>query len=169
MRRTLLLSFVAGILALSGALAGDAPRNDAPAAPAEAAEAKANSSISDNDLSLSPGSIFAVPNPAGVTWNVASPGDNQLFPRAFASAPPRIPHAIAEFEPLTLRNNGCLECHALDAGADAPELPASHRTDLRNRPGEVGTTVAGARYLCLACHVPTSDASAPRTSHLPGP
>ena len=71
--------------------------------------------------------------------------------------------------PLTLSANGCLDCHALDAGADAPELPASHRTDLRNSPGQVGATVAGARYLCLACHVPTSDARPARASRLPGP
>ena len=74
--------------------------------------------------------------------------------------------------PVTLRGasaNACLDCHALDAGAGAPELPASHRTDLRNSPAEVGANVAGARFLCLACHVPTTDAKAARTSRLPTP
>jgi cytochrome c-type protein NapB len=171
MKRSLVVTFVAGALTLAGALAGDEPKREqaaAKAAPA-AAEVKATGSISDADLSLYPGSVFEVPNPAAVTWNAASPGDNERLPRPYPIAPPRIPHGIADFVPLTLKTNGCLDCHALGAGADAPELPASHRTDFRNSPTEVGTAVAGARFLCLACHVPTSDAPAPRTSRLPGP
>lgn len=163
MKRLPVLIFVASALALSGVVAGDEPQKEAPAA----REAKAPATISDADLSLYPGSVFAVPDPLAVTWNAASPGDNDRLPRPYPIAPPRIPHGIADFVPITLKANGCLDCHALDAGADAPELPASHRTDLRNSPGEVGKTVTGARYLCLACHVPTSDAPAPRTSRLP--
>lgn len=171
MQRSLVLTFVAGALALSGAAAGDEPKKET----VEATGAKvisgtaAVATVSDGDLSLFRGSLFEVPNPAGFTWNAPAPGDNERLARAFAIAPPRIPHAIADFVPVTLKNNGCLDCHALDAGADAPELPPSHRTDLRNSPGEVGATVAGARFLCLACHVPTSDAPALRTSRLPGP
>ena len=164
MKRALVLSVVAGALALSGALAGDEPQkveHDAQAAPAK--------SISDGNLSLYSGSLFEVPDPAGFSWNDADPGANDLLGRAFAIAPPRIPHGIASFEPLTAKSNGCLDCHALGAGADAPELPPSHRTDLRSSPEKVGATVAGARYLCLACHIPTSDAAAARTSHLPKP
>ena len=116
-----------------------------------------------------PGSLFEVPDPAGFTWNATSPGENERLPRAYPIAPPRIPHAIADFLPITLTGNGCLDCHALDAGADAPELPPSHRTDLRNAPDVVGSKVAGARYLCITCHVPTSDAPPARTSRLPEP
>lgn len=164
MKRALVLSVVAGALALSGALAGDEPKKesrDPQAAPPK--------SISDANLSLYPGSLFEVPAPAGFTWNDDDPGEGDLLERAFPIAPPRIPHGIADFVPVTLQANGCLECHALDAGAEAPELPASHRTDLRHSPDRVDAAVTGARYLCLACHVPTSDAPAPRTSRLPGP
>jgi cytochrome c-type protein NapB len=166
MRRTLLLTCVVGALTLSGIAIGDEPEK---AASPAVTEVKPAASISDRDLSLYPGSVFAVPDPAAIAWNAVSPGDNERLPRAFPIAPPRIPHAIADFLPLTLRSNGCLDCHALDAGADAPELPASHRTDLRNSPGQVGAAATGARYLCLACHVPTSDAAPVRASRLPGP
>lgn len=174
MKRALALSVVAGTLAFSGALVGDEPKRAVPPAPliAEATPTSAIATISDRELSLYPGSLFEVPNPAGFTWTGAEPGDNELLPRAFVIAPPRIPHAIADFMPVTLRGasaNACLDCHALDAGAGAPELPASHRTDLRNSPADVGANVTGARFLCLACHVATTDAKAARTSRLPAP
>jgi len=116
------------------------------------------SSISDRDLSLYPGSVFEAPDPPAFAWNARDPGDDERLPRAYPIAPPRIPHGIADFVPIRLNNNACLDCHALDAGADAPELPASHRTDWRNAPSVVTPTVAGARYNCVSCHVPTSDA-----------
>ena len=166
MTRALALSVVTGALAISIALASDEPKKETPpATPVEAISKVA--SISDRELSLYPGSLFEVPNPAGFTCNVNSPGDNERLPRAYPTAPPWIPHGIADFLPITLRSNACLDCHALDAGADAPELPASHRTDLRNAPGVVGRAVAGARFLCLSCHVPTSDAKPAHTSRLP--
>ncbi len=183
MRKALGLAVVAGALALPGALAADEPRKEQPpaTAPATATETATSgattpaqapakvTSISDRELSLYPGSLFAVPNPEGFTWNASSPGGNQRLPRAYPIAPPRIPHGISDFLPITLTSNGCLDCHAKDAGADAPELPPSHRTDLRNAPDVVGAAVAGARYLCISCHVPTSDAKPVRSSRLPEP
>ena len=171
MKRALVLSVIAGAMALSATLAGDEPRQEKrePQEAAAPTQVKAATSISDGDLSLYPGSLFVVPNPAGFSWNDDDPGDNDLLERAFPIAPPRIPHTIADFGPITQKANGCLECHALNAGADAPELPESHRTDLRHSPVRVATTVAGARYICLACHVPTSDAGPARVSRLPAP
>jgi nitrate reductase (cytochrome), electron transfer subunit len=114
--------------------------------------------VADTELSLYPGSVFTVPDPPGFSWNDSDPGENERLPRPYPLAPPRVPHGIDGFVPITLRANACLDCHALDAGADAPELPPSHRTDLRRAPERVESTVAGARWLCLSCHVPTSDA-----------
>jgi len=168
MARGLVLSVVTGALLMAVALASDEPKMEPPPATPKT-EAVKVTSISDAELALYPGSLFEVPNPTGFTWNANGPGDNARLSRAYPIAPPRIPHAIAEFLPITLRSNACLDCHAKDAGADAPELPPSHRTDLRNTPDVVGTAVAGARFLCLSCHVPTSDAKPARTNRLPVP
>lgn len=168
MQRTLVLALVAGALALSAAFASDDPEKQTLPAP-EPPAVKSISAISDSELSLYPGSLFQVPNPAGFVWNAKAPGANERLVRAFPLAPPRIPHAIADYVPITPRGNACLDCHALDAGAEAPEIPASHRTDPRIAPGKIGTAVSGARYLCLACHLPTSDAPPARTSRLPEP
>jgi cytochrome c-type protein NapB len=147
--RKLLIPLFALPLALSALLAADPPQTAA-APPAEA--------ISEDHLSLYPGSVFEAPAPAGFARNAKDPGENALLPRPFPEAPPRIPHAIADFEPITLAANACLDCHALDAGAGAPELPPSHRTDLRRAPDRPEQTTTGARWICTSCHVTTSDA-----------
>lgn len=168
MHRLALFALAAGALALSGARADEAPGHAAPADQTAAATpaAEAPSSLSDAELSLYPGSVFAVPDPRGFTWIATDPGDNERLPRPFQLFPPRVPHALDGFVAITLRSNACLDCHALDAGADAPELPASHRTDLRRAPERVGTAVAGGRWVCTSCHVPTTDAP-PLRSGLP--
>jgi cytochrome c-type protein NapB len=150
----LLLAAAIGPLALASG-ADDPPPANAAAAITAGAEPGL---ISDRDLSLYPGSVFETPDPPAFTWTSRDPGENERLPRAYPIAPPRIPHGIADFVPIRLKSNACLDCHALDAGADAPELPASHRTDWRNAPSVVQQTVAGARYNCVSCHVPTSDA-----------
>ncbi len=122
------------------------------------ADAETPAPIGDARLSLYPGSLFAVPDPRLFTWNASAPGDNELLPRAFASAPPRVPHVVADFEPITLRANPCLDCHALEPEVDPPALPASHRTDFRRAPDRLEERVVGTRWQCLACHVSTSDA-----------
>ncbi len=148
MKRLLIPLLAAGALALPAAWANDDPQP----------EAGAPKPVSDAQLSLYPGSLFEVPNPAGFAWNGSDPGDNHLLARAFPGAPPRVPHSIADFEPITLRANACLDCHGLEPESDAPALPASHRTDFRRMPEKPGTEVAGARWQCLACHVGTTDA-----------
>jgi len=150
--RPALLGLVVGALALAGARADDDPTT----------VTESPQPVSDSALSLYPGSVFEVPDPPGFAWNDDEPGENARLPRAHPLAPPRVPHALEEFLPITPRSNACLDCHALDAGADAPEVPASHRTDLRRAPATVGPSVASARWLCLSCHVPTSDAPALR-------
>lgn len=147
--RRILIPLLAIPLALPALLFAEAPQPTS-APPPEA--------ISDDGLSLYPGSVFEAPQPSGFVPNAKDPGENALLPRPFPQAPPRIPHAIADFEPITLAANACLDCHALDAGADAPELPASHRTDLRRAPTEVEKTATGARWICTSCHVTTTDA-----------
>lgn len=154
----LVILVAAGVIAAgvwaAGVWAAESPK-PAPAPPA---------AVSDAQLSLYPGSLFEVPNPPGFAWNNNDPGGNERLPRPYPTAPPRIPHAIVDSLPITLTSNLCLECHALGADVGAPELPASHRTDLRRAPGTVLEAVAGARWVCTSCHVPTSNAPALRAN-----
>ncbi|MBP1642538.1 MAG: Nitrate reductase cytochrome c550-type subunit [Acidobacteria bacterium] len=159
MKRTSVL-IAAAVLATAAAGADDPEKRETGGRAGETAAHGA--AISDGDLSLYPGSVFQVPEPRGFRWNDSDPGDNERLPRAYPGAPPRIPHGIGDFLPLTRSSHACLDCHAAEGDegdeGDAPPLPASHRTDLRNAPERVGAELAGARRDCLACHVPVSDA-----------
>jgi len=119
------------------------------------AGAAALSQTPDTSLGLSKTSVFDVPAPEPVRDPTADPGDTGPLPRAYAKAPPLIPHAIADMLPITRDDNLCMDCHMIEeAGEGEPTpIPKSHYTDLRRAPGVVGETVAGARYNCVACHV----------------
>ncbi len=129
------------------------PPADVPA-PAPAA----GTGIPDTEIGLFKGSVFDDPTPPPVHFLERMPGNNDEIPPLFDGAPPRVPHVVVDFLPITAEENGCLECHLSEDPEDAPQLPESHRTDLRRAPDAVGEGVAGARYMCLLCHVPLTDA-----------
>jgi nitrate reductase (cytochrome), electron transfer subunit len=116
--------------------------------------------VADADLGLVKEGVFDVPTPAAVTTNTSAPGELPVLPRAYDIAPPRVPHGIGDFLPITRTQNACVDCHAVadkKAGEPTP-LPPSHYTDYRNAPDRVGATIVGARHVCISCHVPTTDA-----------
>jgi cytochrome c-type protein NapB len=114
----------------------------------------------DSSIGLSRTSPFSVPVPPAITQPASDPGDEPKFPRAYPGAPPLIPHGIAEFLPITREQNDCLECHDREQAPEfgAVSLPASHYQDLRREPDVERRSIAGARYVCLSCHVPQTDA-----------
>jgi len=135
-----------------------------PAAPAKSAtpakRAAPAASAPDSSIGLSRTSVFAVPEPPLVAPPAGAPGERPRYPRAFPGAPPRIPHAIQEFLPITREQNACFECHHR---ANAPEsgavpIPASHYRDTRRAPMAEREQIAGARQVCVSCHVPQTEA-----------
>jgi nitrate reductase (cytochrome), electron transfer subunit len=97
--------------------------------------------------------------PPVVKENESAPGERPARPRAFPGAAPVIPHGIADFLPITPRQNACVDCHAVKekAKGEPTPIPASHYVDQRNDPGKRGDKVVGARWSCTACHVPQQD------------
>lgn len=126
------------------------------AAPALAVEEPASKSgVPDNEVGLSRGSVFETLSPAAVPANESAPGEIAPPQRPNEEAPAVIPHGVADFLPISADSNMCLDCHALETkeeGEPTP-IPASHYIDLRNAPAKKGSEVAGARYLCVSCHV----------------
>ena len=79
------------------------------------------------------------------------PGSGAPIARSFKEQPPLIPHAVDNFDEITVADNQCLECHspATAATKKAPKVADSH-------------LAAGAvkmdRYQCNSCHVAQVDA-----------
>jgi len=115
----------------------------------------------DKDIGLSKTSVFDDPVPPAANENASEPGENALLPRSNPVGPPVIPHAVADYLPITRADNLCLECHFTEdteEGAPVP-IPESHYVDYRNAPDEKRDSPTGARYYCVSCHVPQTDAS----------
>lgn len=89
-----------------------------------------------------------------------SPGGVQeLIPRTFTGQPPLVPHAIAKYEPITVEENDCLDCHISDElnGKKMPRMGDSHFLKL-DKTGSGKPVVNMARYECTSCHVQQVDA-----------
>ena len=113
-----------------------------------------------DQIGLSKVGISEVPDPPGATENASEPGEGTPVPAAFEDSPPVVSHGVAEFLPITLEENMCVDCHAVEEkleGEPTP-IPQSHYVDLRNRPDVAGSEIAGARYVCSSCHVAMTDA-----------
>lgn len=140
------------------ALSGCATPKATPAAP----PARAAAPVKDRDLGLSKTSVFEVPSPPAWKAEDSAPGERTPPPaRIGPQIPPVVPHGVADILPITRDSNGCVDCHQVagpkKAGEPTP-LPASHYVDYRNAPDRVGEKVAGARWVCTACHVARTDA-----------
>ena len=117
--------------------------------------------IRDSDLGLAPGSVFDVLEPPVPATNAADPGDLPPVARAYDTAPPRVPHAVDDFLPITRSDNWCVDCHMTDwqspeEGEPTP-IPFSHYMDLRNESTDIGEEVVGSRWVCVSCHVPVTE------------
>lgn len=83
------------------------------------------------------------------------PGSGAPIERTFKEQPPLVPHAIENFDEITVADNQCLECHGPDTFAkkNAPKIGESHLLVAGS-----ATSVRMDRYQCNTCHVPQVDA-----------
>ena len=84
--------------------------------------------------------------PADKPYAGKRPGSGQPIARSFDGQPPLIPHAVDNFDEITISDNQCLECHAptIAAAKKAPPVDTKHMA---------GNDVSKSRYQCNTCHV----------------
>ncbi len=87
------------------------------------------------------------------TYVGKKPGLQKPIARTFSTQPPLVPHAVDNFDEITVESNQCMECHGLDVykKKNAPKLGDSH-LDAGKK------LVTMDRYQCNSCHVPQVDA-----------
>lgn len=132
-----------------------------PPDPSDPEAAPPRVSVADAELGLSKTSVTDVPDPPEFSFPTTEPGESRLLARSFSGAPPLIPHDVEAFLPITREENNCLACHDVGPASEdgPPAIPSSHATDLRAAPDEVTGAVIGARWRCVACHVPQAQVS----------
>ena len=83
------------------------------------------------------------------------PGTQPVVARTFSTQPPVIPHAVDNFDAVSLTENQCMDCHgpANYVKKNSPKLGDSHF---------VAATKAfdASRHVCTSCHVAQVDAPA---------
>ncbi|MBX3648919.1 MAG: nitrate reductase cytochrome c-type subunit [Rhodocyclaceae bacterium] len=85
------------------------------------------------------------------------PGLQKPIARTFSTQPPLVPHAVANFDEITVAENQCLECHSLEnyRKKNAPKMGDSHLAFSKDGTKKMVTMD---RYQCNTCHVPQVDA-----------
>jgi cytochrome c-type protein NapB len=82
--------------------------------------------------------------------------DDVRVGRNYPDQPPVIPHAIEGYA-VDLNANKCMSCHArkFTEQSQAPMISVTHYQD---RAGNTLGGLAPRRYVCVACHVPQTNA-----------
>jgi cytochrome c-type protein NapB len=123
-----------------------------------------SNAIDELNMGLSKTSVFDTPTPKVYTYSDAKPGYNDRLAKAWKELPPGIPHLVDEYLPVNLEDNQCLDCH------DKPKYigkPWNTDRTVKNKSpmsrNHYATDeledLAGARYNCMQCHVPQSNAT----------
>lgn len=83
------------------------------------------------------------------------PGTGQPITRTFKEQPPLVPHAVDNFDEITVGENQCMECHGPERYAEkkAPKVADTHLV------AAPGGAVRMDRYQCNTCHVPQVNAA----------
>jgi cytochrome c-type protein NapB len=122
------------------------------------------SAIDELNMGLSKTSVFDTPTPNVYTYSDAKPGYNDRLAKAWDELPPQIPHLVEEYLPVLLEDNQCLDCHDKPKYIGRPwntdRTVKSHSPMSRNHYATKELEdVSGARYNCMQCHVPQSNAA----------
>lgn len=86
------------------------------------------------------------------------PGLQKPIARTYQQQPPLIPHAVDNFDEITLEENQCMTCHSKETfkAKNAPVVGESHFTNPAT--GQKLASLSMARHNCVSCHVPQVDA-----------
>ncbi len=114
--------------------------------------------IPDSQVSLRKASVFEVLTPAPFQFD-EDVKTRPVAPLPGSGMPPMITHAVEDSLPITVRANGCLECHDKPqnigrpvAAGKARPAPASHYVSTG-----ASRVLEGRQYNCMNCHAPQAE------------
>jgi nitrate reductase (cytochrome), electron transfer subunit len=98
--------------------------------------------------------------PQDLQYQGKKPGLQKPIDRTFKEQPPLIPHAVNNFDEITLEENQCMSCHSAEKYKEknAPKLGDSHMTLVDVPGGGMKKEMNMTRWQCNSCHVGQVDA-----------
>lgn len=98
--------------------------------------------------------------PQDLQYQGSRPGVQKTIDRTFKEQPPLIPHAMNNFDEISLTENQCMDCHSAETykTKNAPKLGDSHMTIVDVPGGGMKKVMNMTRWVCNSCHVPQVDA-----------
>jgi cytochrome c-type protein NapB len=98
--------------------------------------------------------------PQDLQYQGKKPGLQKPIDRTFKDQPPLIPHAMNNFDEITLEENQCMSCHSAEKYKEknAPKLGDSHMSLIDVPGGGMKKVMNMTRWQCNNCHVPQVDA-----------
>lgn len=96
--------------------------------------------------------------PQDLQYQGKKPGLQKPIARTFKEQPPLIPHALNNFDEITLEENQCMSCHSAEKFKEkkAPKLGDSHMVVAAG--GGTKKVMNMTRWQCNNCHVGQVDA-----------
>jgi cytochrome c-type protein NapB len=98
--------------------------------------------------------------PQDLQYQGKKPGLQKPIDRTFKEQPPLIPHAVNNFDEITLEENQCMSCHSAEKYKEknAPKLGDSHMSLVDVPGGGMKKEMNMTRWQCNTCHVGQVDA-----------
>ena len=119
--------------------------------------------VDETSVGIGADGVFNDPSPSTFDYPTTKAGESDRVAKSYHTAPPMVPHTVAEYLPITLETNECMECHDKPKYIDKKYVKGNKLSMPESHYGGFGGTgdkdeASGARYTCSQCHAPMSGA-----------
>jgi len=119
--------------------------------------------VDEASVGIGADGVFNDPSPSTFDYPTTEAGKSDRVAKSYHTAPPMVPHTVAEYLPITMETNECMECHDKPKLIDREYVKGKKLAMPQDHYGGFGgkgdkDEVSGARYTCSQCHAPMSDA-----------
>ena len=67
--------------------------------------------IDETSVGIGADGVFNDPSPSTFEYPTIKAGESDRIAKSYHTAPPMVPHTVAEYLPITMETNECMECH----------------------------------------------------------
>lgn len=119
--------------------------------------------VDETSVGIGADGVFNDPSPSTFDYPTTKAGESDRMAKSYHTAPPMVPHTVAEYLPITMETNECMECHDKPKYIDKEYVKGNKLSMPESHYGGFGGTgdkdeASGALYTCSQCHAPMSGA-----------